>query len=144
MSKERTRCREKVLMYLFQQELDQNVEVDFDDFSPQAQAFAHKLYESTLYFKNVADAIISKFSKNWRLDRIGGLERNILRMAIAEMFAFEDIPPGVTVNEAVELAKKYVSPEAGRFVNGILRNIVRNWDEVLKIKEEYLNVVREN
>lgn len=144
MSKERTRCREKVLEYLFQKDLGQEIEVDFKRFSPQGQVFAHKLYESVLYYKNLADEIISKFSKNWRLERIGGIERNILRMAIAEMLAFSDIPPGVTVNEAVELAKKYVSPEAGRFVNGILRNIVRNWDEVQKIKEGFVNVTSEN
>lgn len=144
MSKERTRCREKVLEYLFQKDLGQEIEVNFKNFSPQGQAFAYKLYESALFYKDLADKIISKFSKNWRLERIGGIERNILRMAIAEMISFQDIPPGVTVNEAVELAKKYVSPEAGRFVNGILRNIVRNWEEVQKIKEGLANVTSEN
>ncbi len=144
MSKERSRCREKVLEFLFQKDLGQEVEVDFKKFSPQAQVFAHKLYESSLFYKELADKIISRFSKNWRLDRIGNIEKNILRMAIAEMLAFSDIPPGVTVNEAVELAKKFVSPEAGRFVNGILRNIVRNWEEVQKIKEEVSNVASEN
>lgn len=75
---------------------------------------------------------------------MGALERNILRLAIAEMFTFSDIPQAVTVNEAVELAKKYVSPEAGRFVNGILRNIVRNWEEVKSLKEGFVDVTPEN
>ncbi|ACK42323.1 MULTISPECIES: transcription antitermination factor NusB [Dictyoglomus] len=144
MSKERTRCREKVLEFLFQKDLGQEIEVDFSDFSPQGQVFAYKLYDGALYYKDLADEIISKFSKNWKLERIGTIEKNILRMAIAEMFTFSDIPQGVTVNEAVELAKKYVSPEAGRFINGILRNIVRNWDEVKKLKEGFVDVTSEN
>jgi len=140
MSRERSRCREKVLTLLFQKNMGQEVDVDFKDFSPQAQAFGHTLFENALCYKKFSDEIISRFSKNWRVERIGEVERNILRMAIAEMLSFSDIPHGVTVNEAVELAKKYVSPEAGRFINGILRNMVRNWDEILKIKEGFANV----
>lgn len=144
MSKERTRCRERVLQLLFQKDLGQEVEVDFSDFSPQGQAFAYRLYDGALQYKDLADSIISRFSKNWKLERMGALERNILRLAIAEMFTFSDIPQVVTVNEAVELAKKYVSPEAGRFVNGILRNIVRNWEEVKSLKEGFVDVTPEN
>ncbi|MEN2984358.1 MAG: transcription antitermination factor NusB [Dictyoglomaceae bacterium] len=140
MSKERTRCREKILTYLFQKDMGQEIEVDFRDFSPYAQIFALKLWESCLKYKDFADKIISEFSYNWRIERLGIIEKNALRMAICEILCFDDIPVGVSVNEAVELTKKYVGVSASRFVNGVLRNILRNWDKVLelKTKEEYV------
>jgi N utilization substance protein B len=138
MSKERTRCREKVLTYLFQQDLGQEIDVDFKGFSPNAQIFAHKLWEACNIYKDFADKIISEFSKDWRIERLGVIERNALRMAICEIISFEDIPHGVSVNEAVELTKKYVGVSASKFVNAVLRNILRNWEKVLeKIEKEY-------
>lgn len=144
MSKERTRCREKILTYLFQQDLGQEIEVDFKGFSPQAQIFAHILWESCLIYKNLADKIISEFSHDWRLERLGVIERNALRMAICEILSFNDIPVGVSVNEAVELTKKYVGMSASKFVNGILRNILRNWDKVLELKEKEEYAIRKD
>ncbi len=134
MSKERTRCREKILTYLFQKDLGQEVEIDFQDFSPNAQIFAHKLWEVCLKYKNFADRIISEFSYEWKIERLGVIERNALRMAICEILSFNDIPVGVSVNEAVELTKKYVGISGSKFVNGVLRNILRNWDKVLDLK----------
>lgn len=134
MSKERTRCREKILIYLFQKDLGQEVEIDFQDFSTNAQIFAHKLWEVCLKYRDLADRIISEFSYEWKIERLGVIERNALRMAICEILIFDNIPVGVSVNEAVELTKKYVSISAGKFVNGVLRNILRNWDKVLDLK----------
>lgn len=139
MSKERTRCRERILTYLFQEDLGQEVEIDFRDFSSHAQIFALKLWECCLRYRDFADKIISEFSYGWKIERLGVIERNALRMAICEILGFDDIPVGVSVNEAVELTKKYVGISASKFVNGILRNILRNWDKILelKTKEEY-------
>ncbi len=134
MSKERTRCREQILTYLFQKDLGQEVEIDFQDFSPNAQIFAHRLWEACLKYKDFADRIISEFSYGWKIERLGVIERNALRMAICEILSFDDIPVGVSVNEAVELTKKYVGISASKFVNGVLRNILRNWDKVLDLK----------
>jgi len=136
MSRERTRCREKILTYLFQQDMGQEIEVEFKEFSPQAQVFAYKLWEGCNKYKDLADRIIEEFAKGWRLERLGTIERNALRIAICEILTFPDIPVGVSVNEAVELTKKYVGESASKFVNGVLRNILRNWNRVLEIKDK--------
>src|ERR1700757_2058559 len=69
------------------------------------------------------DEIINNYSEHWRLSRMSRIDRNILRMAIYELVYLRDIPPPVTINEAVELAKKYGTEESGAFVNGILDKI---------------------
>jgi N utilization substance protein B len=69
------------------------------------------------------DQIISKYSTNWRLSRMPTIDRNILRMATYELAYLRNIPPPVTINEAVELAKKFGTEESGSFINGILDRI---------------------
>ena len=74
------------------------------------------------------DDIISKYSTHWRLSRMPSIDRNILRMAIYEIVYLSDIPAPVTINEAVEIAKKFGSDESSSFINGILDR-VRNVSE---------------
>jgi transcription antitermination protein NusB len=69
------------------------------------------------------DALIQTWSENWSLARIGVVERNILRLAIYELLFMPDIPPNVTINEAVEVAKRYGAQDAWLFINGILDRI---------------------
>ena len=71
------------------------------------------------------DAILRKHLKRWRLERLTVLDRAILRLAAAEILYFDDVPPKVSINEAVEVAKKYGDDEAGKFVNGVLDSIFR-------------------
>ncbi len=70
---------------------------------------------------------ISSAADHWQLDRMGIVERNILRIALYELYFLDDIPPKVSINEAVELAKKYANKDSPAFVNGILDRI---WKEV--------------
>ena len=74
--------------------------------------------------KSEIDKIISELSQGWKLERIGRVERNILRLAIAEMKYDDDIPVSVAINEAVELAKAYGRDESYSFVNAILSKVV--------------------
>ena len=67
--------------------------------------------------------IIKNYSDNWRLDRMSKIDRNILRMAVYEMVYLRSIPPPVTINEAIEIAKKYGSEDSAAFINGILDRI---------------------
>ncbi|MFH1395446.1 MAG: transcription antitermination factor NusB [Candidatus Omnitrophota bacterium] len=73
--------------------------------------------------KQKIDGIIIKYAENWQLDRMATIDRNILRIAIFELLYDEGIPPKVTINEAIEIAKKYGDKNSGKFVNGILDKI---------------------
>lgn len=78
------------------------------------------------------DEQVKRHSENWELDRMGGVDRNVLRLAFYELLHCPDVPPVVAVNEAVQLAKELSSEESGRFVNGILDNVMRKLDRPLR------------
>jgi len=86
--------------------------------------FVMSLVEGVAEKKGYIDDLIQESSRNWSLDRMPIVDRNILRMAIYEILFMEDIPLKVSINEAVELAKTYGTDESGRFVNGVLGNII--------------------
>jgi len=69
------------------------------------------------------DRLISTYADNWTIDRMPVVDRNILRLAVYELVAEPDIPPSVSINEAVELAKVYGTEDSGKFVNGLLGRI---------------------
>ncbi len=85
--------------------------------------FADPLIKGALEHRNEADELIKKHVKNWELHRIAAVDRNILRLAIFEMLHRDDIPPVVSINEAVDIAKKFSTQDSGKFVNGILDKI---------------------
>ena len=85
-----------------------------------AQAFAEPLIRGTLEHREEIDALVGKFAKNWSLRRMAAVDRNVLRLAVYEMLHREDIPPVVSINEAVDIAKKFSTQDSGKFVNGIL------------------------
>ena len=85
--------------------------------------FADGLIQGALAHKAEADDVIQKFTKNWELHRIAAVDRTILRLAIYEMMHRDDIPPVVSINEAVDLAKKFSTEQSGKFVNGILDKV---------------------
>ena len=84
----------------------------------------------TLSRKDEIDLLISELARDWTLERMGGVDRAVTRMAIYEIkFGEDKVPPRAAVNEAVELAKHFGSDESGRFVNGILGSLVRGMPE---------------
>ena len=85
--------------------------------------FAEPLIRGTLERRNEIDEQIKKHAKNWELHRMAVVDRNVLRLAIYEMLHREDIPPVVSINEAVDIAKKFSTQDSGKFVNGILDKI---------------------
>jgi len=85
--------------------------------------FAEPLIRGTLEHRNAIDEQIKKHAMNWELHRMAVVDRNVLRLAIYEMFHREDIPPVVSINEAVDIAKKFSTQDSGKFVNGILDKI---------------------
>ena len=85
--------------------------------------FLRRLVLGVLKHREELDRLIERYSENWRLDRIDVIDRNILRMALFELLYCEDIPPKVTINEAIDLGKRYGSEDSGSFINGILDRI---------------------
>lgn len=85
--------------------------------------FAEGLIRGCLQHRDAIDEIIQQHSRNWGLKRIAAVDRNILRLAIYEMLHREDIPPVVSINEAVDIAKKFSTEDSGKFVNGILDKV---------------------
>jgi N utilization substance protein B len=82
--------------------------------------FAHELADRTEQFREPLDQAIKEHADKWDLERIALLDRIILRMAICEILHFSDIPPRVSINEAIEIAKKYSTEKSDKFINGIL------------------------
>jgi N utilization substance protein B len=87
------------------------------------RTFAEPLIRGTLQHRDEIDALIGKYARNWDLHRMAAVDRNILRLALFEMQYREDIPPVVSINEAVDIAKRFSTQDSGKFVNGILDKI---------------------
>ncbi|WP_070327057.1 transcription antitermination factor NusB [Exiguobacterium aurantiacum] len=124
----RHEAREKAIQTLFQievskLEVDEAIEFALDGMD--SDPFYEQLVVGTLEKKDEIDALLIENLKNWRLDRLGNVERTILRMATYELLYVETIPDKVTINEAVELAKSFADEEAAKLVNGVLGNIIK-------------------
>ena len=120
--------REAAVQFLFQCDLNARPEQaeDFWNLRPATQkirAFSTELIEGVLAHLDEINAQIKKYVANYDLNRIGAVERGILRVAIYEMLYCDDVPPVVSINEAIEIAKRFGSEDSGRFVNGILDRV---------------------
>lgn len=91
--------------------------------SKKTAPFFSLLVEGVLAALEKIDAVIEAYSSNWKLGRISAVDRNVLRIAVYEMLYLSDIPSKVSINEAIDIAKKYGSEESGAFINGILDSI---------------------
>jgi N utilization substance protein B len=88
--------------------------------SNSARQFAEELIRGASEHGSEIDEKIQKYTEHWELQRIAAVDRNILRLAMYEMLFRDDIPPVVSINEAVDIAKRFSTSESGAFVNGIL------------------------
>jgi transcription antitermination factor NusB len=89
-------------------------------------AYSLDLIEGCLGNLEDLDRLIEEAAENWNLTRMAAIDRNLLRIAAYELTQRDDVPPRVTINEAVELAKRYSTARSGAFVNGILDRILGN------------------
>lgn len=95
--------------------------------TPDAVAYAQKLVTGTWEHREQINHLLSETAPQWRLDRMASVDRNISRIAVYELlFGEEPMTPGIVINEAVEVAKKYGDKDSGRFVNGVLGSLVRS------------------
>ena len=130
--------REMALKVLFQIDLvSTNIEetlkytFENDKYSDEVREFTLTLVKGVLSNLSEIDKAINNYTNNWSLERIANIDRNILRIAIYEILYLENIPKSVSINEAVELAKKYGTKSSFSFVNGVLGKIDKN-DKILK------------
>ena len=126
----RRKARELVTQILFHMEYnpgnpDKSFELICENFNaPKSlRAFTKDLVREVCENRNHIDKLIKKASKNWRLERMSRVDRSILRLSIYEMLFMDDIPHKVSIDEAVELGKKFGTEESGAFINGVLDNI---------------------
>ena len=89
----------------------------------EMRLFAEPLIKGVLLHRDAIDERIKSHAKNWDFHRIAAVDRNVMRLAIYEMLHREDIPPVVSINEAVDIAKKFSTEDSGKFVNGILDKV---------------------
>lgn len=124
----RREIRETVLQALYAEELSRDtwehilkslIKSKFKT-DKDAYKFAENLFLKTLNNQEDLDEIIQKHIKNWKIERLTTIDKIILRIALGEFLYFEQIPTKVTINEALEIAKKYSTAKSSNFVNGIL------------------------
>ncbi len=128
----RRKSRELALQALYQGELaGQKDLLDFEEFCVHFQVnkksipYAKKLLDGIQGKSDAINQLISKFAENWRLERMSAIDRNILRLAVYELYYQDDIPTSVAINEAVEIAKRYSTDDSGPFINGILDSMAK-------------------
>jgi N utilization substance protein B len=126
----RRKSRESALQVLYQLDITKQGDAkavtqrgQYFSSSEGTDEFAKRIVLGVLDHFREIDQLIERFSKNWRLDRMTLIDRNILRMAICELLYCSEIPPKVTLNEAIDLGKRYGSEDSGSFINGILDRI---------------------
>lgn len=128
----RRKGREAALQLLFLNDLsgvyNDRVVANFWEENPtdsETREFAMRLLTGALENVSVIDETVSRLSAHWKLNRMAAVDRNVLRLAVYELCHCPDIPTKVSLNEAIEIAKKFGSEESGAFVNGILDQVAK-------------------
>jgi N utilization substance protein B len=138
----RRKARELAMQALFYMDIRNDVSAEMlarfcENFSPspKAQPFFLKLVNGVLETQAELDALIERFSKNWDISRMSCVDRNVMRIAVFELVHCDDIPPKVSINEAIDIGKKFGTEESGAFINGIMDSIRSELKKDGKLKE---------
>jgi N utilization substance protein B len=134
----RRKAREYALQIIFQIDFKEKKidSKDLEEFwsdkkeSKDVKEFTEELVRGTLSKIDEIDTMIKRVAENWILERMAAVDRNILRFAAYELLYRKDIPSAVTINEAIEIAKKFSSTEAAPFINGILDRLAKEAGKV--------------
>jgi N utilization substance protein B len=132
----RRKSRELLLQMLFQSDLGkqspEQVRKTFwaerKDMEDEVRGFADDLFRIAHEQAGEIDRVIEKHAVNWRMNRMAAVDRNLLRAAVAEFFGMPQTPKPVIINEAIEIARRYSTPESIVFINGVLDSIARELD----------------
>jgi N utilization substance protein B len=138
----RRQARELAMQALFYMDMQNNVSLQMlenfcGNFPPskKAQPFFLKLVNGVLEEGSEIDALIEKFSKNWKISRMACVDRNVMRIAVYELLYCDDIPAKVSINEAVDIGKKFGTEESGAFINGIMDSIRGAMEKEVTLKK---------
>ena len=126
----RRQARELAMQALFYMDMQNDASLQMlesfcENFQPpkKVHPFFMALVNGVLENRREIDNLIERYSKNWKLNRMSGVDRNVMRIAVYELLCCEDIPPKVSINEAVDVGKKFGTEESGAFINGIMDSI---------------------
>jgi len=136
-------ARQLALQLLFQQEFqvkhvawEENFWEEHQSASAKVRSFATNILQGVKEHQTDIDHLIQRFAVDWSISRMPVVDRNILRCAIYELLWEPEIPAVVTINEAIELAKRFADDEAQRFINGILDHILREEEQLFEKRQQ--------
>jgi len=138
----RRKSRELALQMLFQSDMgkqtSEQVERTFwaerKDLDEGVRSFAQDLFRVATERVDEIDKLIERHAEHWRMDRMAAVDRNILRAGVAEFLGFPKTPRPVVINEALEIARRFSSPESVQFINGVLDSVARDLEGATRAK----------
>ena len=127
----RRKSRELVLQMLFQSDMGKQTPelvrstfwAERDNVEEDVRGFADDLFRTAIDKMPQIDELIGKHTQHWRMERMATVDRNVLRGAVAELLAYPGTPRAVVINEALEIARKFSTPESVQFINGVLDSV---------------------
>ena len=130
----RRKSRELAMQMLFQADVGKQTPDEVrktfwqarEEVEDEARGFTEDIFRVAVARDEEIDALIERHSANWRLARMSAVDRNVLRMAVAELLGFPSTPAPIVINEALEIARRYSAPESINFLNGVLDAISRD------------------
>ena len=140
----RRKSRELALQMLFQADMGgQNIEQVQRTFwsergpvSAEVRNFAEDLFRTAMERSTEIEELIERHAQHWRMERMAAVDRNVLRSGVAEFLGFPRTPKPVVINEALEIARKFSSPESVQFINGVLDSVARELDSTVTPSRE--------
>jgi N utilization substance protein B len=132
----RRKSRELALQMLFQSDMArQGVDevrrtfwAERGDLEDEVRGFADDIFKLAVDRAQEIDSLIEQHAEHWRMERMAAVDRNVLRAAVAEFLGFPRTPKPVVINEALEIARKFSSPESVQFINGVLDSVAKELD----------------
>ena len=133
----RRKSRELVLQMLFQADMGKQTPdvvrktfwAERSNVDEEAREFADDLFRLASERQAEIDSLIERHTQHWRMERMAAVDRNVLREAVAEFLGYPETPRAVVINEALEIARKFSSPESVQFINGVLDSVGKGLGE---------------
>jgi transcription antitermination protein NusB len=133
----RRKSRELALQMLFQADMGQQSKEEVrrtfwrerSEIEPDTRGFADDLFGVASDRAGDIDGMIERHAAHWRMDRMAAVDRNILRLGTAELLRYPDTPRPVVINEALEIARRFSTPESVQFINGVLDSVARELEK---------------